>query len=40
MGLSTSELDFAKMDYKPTEVNSNSELLQVFEKSLQREELH
>lgn len=36
MGLSTSELDFTKMDYKPTEVNSNSELLQVFEKSLER----
>ncbi len=25
MGLSTSELDFTKMDYKPTEVNSNSD---------------
>lgn len=35
MGLSTSELDFEKMDYKPTEANSNSELLQLFEKSLE-----
>lgn len=36
MALATSELDFTKMDYKPTEVNSNSELLQLFEKSLQK----
>jgi uncharacterized damage-inducible protein DinB len=36
MGLATSELDFAIMDYKPTEVNSTSELLQVFEKSLEK----
>jgi uncharacterized damage-inducible protein DinB len=34
MSLNTSELDFAKMDYKPTEVASTEELLNLFEKSL------
>ncbi len=33
MALNTSELDFAKMDYKPTPVNNNEELMQVFETS-------
>jgi uncharacterized damage-inducible protein DinB len=33
MGLTTSELDFAKMDYKPTPVNTTEELVQIFEKS-------
>ena len=33
MGFATSELDFATMDYKPTVVNSNAELLQLFEDS-------
>ena len=33
MGFATSELDFATMDYKPTIVNSNAELLQLFEDS-------
>lgn len=35
MGLHTSELDFAKMDYKPTEVKNTSDLLSLFEKSLE-----
>jgi uncharacterized damage-inducible protein DinB len=35
MGFATSELDFATMDYKPTVVNSNEELLKVFETSLE-----
>ncbi|MFN2456812.1 MAG: DinB family protein [Chitinophagaceae bacterium] len=35
MGLSTSELDFAAMDYIPTEINSSAELVQLFEKSLE-----
>jgi uncharacterized damage-inducible protein DinB len=34
MALNTSELDFAAMDYKPTEVASTEELLNLFEKSL------
>lgn len=34
MGLTTSELDFAKMDYTPTPVSSTQELLSIFEKSL------
>jgi uncharacterized damage-inducible protein DinB len=33
MGLTTSELDFAKMDYTPTPVGSTAELLEIFEKS-------
>lgn len=33
MGLTTSELDFSKMDYTPTPVNSTAELLAIFEKS-------
>lgn len=33
MALSTSELDFATMDYKPTPVNDAGELLQIFERS-------
>jgi len=33
MALTTSELDFANMDWTPTEVNSNAELLAIFEKS-------
>lgn len=35
MALNTSELDFGTMDYKPTEVADNSELVQLFEKSLE-----
>jgi len=34
MALNTSELDFATMDYKPTELASTEELLNLFEKSL------
>ncbi len=33
MALTTSELDFSKMPYTPTSVSSNSDLLQLFEKS-------
>ncbi len=33
MGLNTSELDFAAMDYTPTEVSGTEELLNLFEKS-------
>jgi len=33
MALTTSELDFAKMDYKPTEINDTTALLNVFERS-------
>ena len=33
MALTTSELDFAKMDYTPTPVGSTKELLEIFEKS-------
>jgi uncharacterized damage-inducible protein DinB len=33
MALNTDELDFAKMDYTPTVLNSNEELLQLFENS-------
>lgn len=36
MAFNTSELDFAKMDYKPTQVSSNEELLQLFEASLEK----
>lgn len=34
MGLNTSELDFAKMDYKPTEVSNTGEIVDLFDKSL------
>ncbi len=34
MGLTTSELDFSKMDYTPTPVSNTPELLAIFEKSL------
>ncbi len=33
MALTTSELDFSKMDYTPTPVSSTQELLSIFEKS-------
>jgi uncharacterized damage-inducible protein DinB len=33
MALDTDELDFEKMDYKPSVVNNNAELLDLFEKS-------
>jgi uncharacterized damage-inducible protein DinB len=33
MALTTSELDFSKMDYTPTPVGSTAELLEIFEKS-------
>ena len=33
MALNTSDLDFAKMDYKPTEINDTAALLALFEKS-------
>jgi uncharacterized damage-inducible protein DinB len=33
MALNTEELDFATMDYTPTELNSTAELLALFEKS-------
>ena len=33
MALTTSELDFSKMDYTPTPVNSTEQLLSIFEKS-------
>jgi uncharacterized damage-inducible protein DinB len=33
MAVTTSELDFAKMDYTPTPVNSTDELVSIFEKS-------
>src|SRR3954467_5718250 len=33
MGLTTSELDFSKMDYTPTPVNSTAQLQAIFEKS-------
>jgi uncharacterized damage-inducible protein DinB len=35
MALNTSELDFATMDYTPTEVKDTTALVQVFEKSLE-----
>ncbi len=34
MALTTSELDFSKMDYTPTPANNSAELLAIFEKSL------
>jgi uncharacterized damage-inducible protein DinB len=34
MALTTSELDFAKMDYKPAEVADTTALVELFEKSL------
>jgi uncharacterized damage-inducible protein DinB len=36
MALTTSELDFAKMDYTPTPVGSTEELLSIFEKSYEK----
>jgi uncharacterized damage-inducible protein DinB len=36
MGLTTSELDFAAMDYTPTDVNNTSELLKLFEQSVEK----
>ena len=33
MGLTTDELDFAKVDYKPEEINDTATLLAVFEKN-------
>lgn len=35
MALTTSEIDFATMDYKPTPVSNNQELLNLFEKSVE-----
>lgn len=35
MVLNTTELDFATMDYKPTEINDTATLLKTFEKCLQ-----
>lgn len=35
MAINTDELDFAKMDYKPTPVSSTADLLDLFEKSLE-----
>ena len=34
LGLNTSELDFAKGDYKPTIVNNTQEVLDIFEQSV------
>jgi uncharacterized damage-inducible protein DinB len=34
MGLNTSELDFAKMDFKPTPVSSTKDIVQLYDKSL------
>lgn len=34
MGLTTSELDFAKMDYKPTEVKNTEDIIKLFDDSL------
>ena len=36
MGLTTTELDFAKMDYKPTPVERTEDLVQLHEKSLEK----
>lgn len=36
MALNTEELDFAKMDYKPSPVNEPADLLQLHEKSYER----
>jgi len=35
MALNTSELDFATMDYKPTEINDTATLVHAFEKNLE-----
>jgi uncharacterized damage-inducible protein DinB len=35
MALTTTELDFAAMDYTPTVVNSSEDLVQVFDRSLE-----
>jgi uncharacterized damage-inducible protein DinB len=34
MAINTEELDFAAMDYTPTNINNTAELLELFEKSL------
>ena len=34
MGLTTTELDFGVMDYKPTPISSNEDLMKIFESSL------
>ncbi len=34
--MTTDELDFAKMDYKPTEVNSREDVLNLHEKSIEQ----
>ena len=34
MAFNTSELDFAAMDYKPTQVQNTNDIVQLFEKSL------
>lgn len=36
MGLETDELDFASTPYKPTPVDTNADLVQVFEQSLEK----
>lgn len=35
MALTTSEIDFASMDYKPTPINNTEELLKLFERSVE-----
>src|SRR5205807_514274 len=40
MALTTSELDFATMDYKPTPINNNAELMALLEKSLADAKAH
>lgn len=36
MGIETDELDFASMQYEPTPVNSTSDLLEIFERLLEK----
>lgn len=36
MGLETDELDFASSPYEPAQVDSNSDLIQIFEQSLEK----
>ena len=40
MALTTTELDFATMDYKPEQVSNTAELLDYFERSLQDGKAH
>jgi len=40
MAVTTEELDFAKMPYKPTVVADNAELIAIFEKSLENGKAH